>query len=141
MIKRVNPEEFIKGPRGETWYEEADLPMEVHLKGNVIFLFNQGKIAGNGDERTIRASELDFDFVTGRLVAIGVEIVTRSASGQEDSWITTSRLELNYVRPLNRSLTPSDRRKTSAERVLSPEPAASPNPSAKNNDSKTSKPF
>ena len=35
LIKRVKPKsdkEPIVGPNGETWFEEADVPMEVHLK-------------------------------------------------------------------------------------------------------------
>jgi hypothetical protein len=40
VVKRVPPEEKEKGPavgpRGETWFEEPDVRMEVHLKGNVI---------------------------------------------------------------------------------------------------------
>ena len=57
------------GPNGETWVEEDELPMKVQLKGDVIFRPDQGKIAGKGDQRIFRASQLDYNFVTGHLVA------------------------------------------------------------------------
>ena len=70
VIKRVNPEEPVKPPHGETWLEEAYLPMDVHLKGNVVLSL---RIAGKVGEQTVRAAQLDYDFVTGRVVGAPAE--------------------------------------------------------------------
>jgi beta-lactamase regulating signal transducer with metallopeptidase domain len=67
-VKRSSDKEPIAGPRGETWFEEADVPMEVHLKGNAVVRQEVAK-PGAGDAKIVRASELDYDFVTGRLEA------------------------------------------------------------------------
>jgi beta-lactamase regulating signal transducer with metallopeptidase domain len=68
VIKRVDrgrdDKQFLDG---ETWIDEADLPMEIQLTGNAVI--SQGKFADNGDQRTCRAPVLDYDFVTGRVVA------------------------------------------------------------------------
>jgi beta-lactamase regulating signal transducer with metallopeptidase domain len=70
VIKRgPYTDESSGGPRGETWFEEADLPMEVHLKGNVIL-----RIAGKGEQQTFHAPDVDYDFVTDRLVALDAEL-------------------------------------------------------------------
>jgi hypothetical protein len=132
--------ETVAGPRGETWVEEDELPMEVHMKGDVIFRQDQGKLAGKGVEQTVRASQLDYDFVTKRLVATDAEIVALSASGLPTSTLSTSRIEFSFVGMPVGSLTPAEQGEVSAGHLLSPEPTASPNPSAKNNDPKTSEP-
>jgi hypothetical protein len=72
VIKRAQRRKGDEGAvarNGETWIDEAALLMEVHLKGNVVFHQRAGNITANGDEKTVRAPELDFDFVTGRLTA------------------------------------------------------------------------
>jgi beta-lactamase regulating signal transducer with metallopeptidase domain len=72
LIKRVvrsSDKEQIAGPRDNTWFEEANVPMEVHLKGNTVVRQEVAKGPGAGDAKIVRASELDYDFVTGRLEA------------------------------------------------------------------------
>jgi hypothetical protein len=103
----------VAGPDGETWVEEDELPMEVHMKGDVIFRQDEAKIAAKGDKQTVRASQLDFDFVTKRLMATDAEIVALSASGLPTSVLSASRLELNLARKPDDSLAP--------EPVTSPE--------------------
>jgi beta-lactamase regulating signal transducer with metallopeptidase domain len=72
-IKRVgrprDDEHPAIGPNHETWFEEANLPMEVHLKGNAIIHQDEKRFAGKGDSRTVRGPELHYDFVTERLIA------------------------------------------------------------------------
>jgi beta-lactamase regulating signal transducer with metallopeptidase domain len=68
VIKRVEGgRDNIRHPDGEIWIDEADLPMEVHLRGNAVI--SQEKSADNGGPRTTRAPLLDYDFVTGRVAA------------------------------------------------------------------------
>jgi beta-lactamase regulating signal transducer with metallopeptidase domain len=68
VIKRVEGgRDNIRHPDGEIWIDEADLPMEVHLRGNAVI--SQEKSADNGGPRTTRALLLDYDFVTGRVAA------------------------------------------------------------------------
>ena len=69
VIKRVagGGRDNIRHPDGEIWIDEADLPMEVHLRGNAVI--SQEKSADNGGQRTTRALLLDYDFVTGRVAA------------------------------------------------------------------------
>jgi beta-lactamase regulating signal transducer with metallopeptidase domain len=102
--------ETVAGPSGETWVEEDELPMEVHMKGDVIFRQDQGKLAGKGVEQTVRASQLDYDFVTKRLVATDAEIVALSASGLPTSTLSASRIELSLVRKPDGSLAPVEHR-------------------------------
>jgi beta-lactamase regulating signal transducer with metallopeptidase domain len=66
-VERQSDKEAVIGPSGETWFEEADRPMEVLLTGNVIFRPGTDKTAGKGDQRTVDGPQLHYDFVTGRL--------------------------------------------------------------------------
>jgi len=125
---------------GETWVEEDELPMTVHLKGDVIFHPDQGKIAGKGDQRIFRASQLDYNFVTGRMVATDAQIETLSASGLPTSAMSASRIHFSLVRRSEGSHAPSEHRGTGVVHLLSTKPNATPNPSAKNKDPKTSEP-
>ena len=61
--------ETHSGPEGATWVEEDELPMRVHLKGEVVLHQDQETIARKGEPRTFRARELDYNFVTDRVVA------------------------------------------------------------------------
>jgi hypothetical protein len=70
--ERPRNDESAIGPDGETWLDEADLPMEVHLRGNAVI--SQKNFANYNDQRTVRAPLLDYDFVTGRVVAPPVEL-------------------------------------------------------------------
>jgi beta-lactamase regulating signal transducer with metallopeptidase domain len=79
-VKRTSDNEPIAGPRGETWFEEASVPMEIHLKGNAVI--HQEKVLGNGDARTVRSPELRYDFVTGQLVAPPAKSETTGTGSQ-----------------------------------------------------------
>ena len=62
------------GPNGETFVDDANQPMEVYLEGNVVVRQDQQKFAGKGDQRTIRAPRLYYDFLTERMVAPNAEM-------------------------------------------------------------------
>ena len=66
-------EPFV-GPNGETWVDDARQPMEVYLEGNVVLRQDENKVAGKGDQRTIRAPRLYYDFLTDRMLAPNAEI-------------------------------------------------------------------
>jgi lipopolysaccharide export system protein LptA len=70
--RRIDPQAgggVMKGPNGED-IESAGAPMEVYLEGNVVFLQDERKVAGNGDQKTFRAKQAYYDFRTGRFVAL-----------------------------------------------------------------------
>ena len=48
--------------------------MEIYLEGNVILRQDENKYAGKGDQRTIRAPQLYYDFLTDRMLAPNGEI-------------------------------------------------------------------
>jgi hypothetical protein len=66
--ERASDNQSTVGPRGETWFEDADVPMAVHLTGNAVIRQDDDSALGKSDARIVRASELDYDFVTGRLI-------------------------------------------------------------------------
>jgi beta-lactamase regulating signal transducer with metallopeptidase domain len=90
-VKRSRDNEPIAGPRGETWFEEASVPMEVHLKGNSVV--DRDKVPGNGEARTVRSAELSYDFVTGQLVASPAKSET-TASGSQTLSVRANRKNL-----------------------------------------------
>ncbi|WP_246196127.1 LPS-assembly protein LptD [Aquisphaera giovannonii] len=55
------------GPNGEV-IENANDPLEVYLQGNVVIRMDEQKVAGKGDQRTFRAEEAFYNFLTDRLV-------------------------------------------------------------------------
>ncbi len=64
----------IQGPNGE-WIDDANKqPMEVYLEGNVIVRQDQRKWAGKGDQRTLRAPKVYYNFLTDRFLAHDAEI-------------------------------------------------------------------
>ncbi len=66
--------EPIEGPNGE-WIDDANKqPMEVYLEGNVIVRQDQRKWAGKGDQRTLRAPRVYYNFLTDRFLAHDAEI-------------------------------------------------------------------
>ncbi len=66
--------EPIQGPNGE-WIDDADKqPMEVYLEGNVIVRQDQRKWAGKGDQRTLRAPRVYYNFLTDRFMAHDAEL-------------------------------------------------------------------
>src|SRR4029077_13719347 len=48
--------------------------MEVYLEGNVVLRQDENKFAGKADQRTIRAPQLYYDFLTDRMLAPNSEI-------------------------------------------------------------------
>jgi hypothetical protein len=70
----VDPGEPVNGPNGEVWVDDSRRPMEVYLEGNVILRQDENKFAGKGDQRTVRAPRLYYDFLTDRFVAPNAEI-------------------------------------------------------------------
>ena len=66
--------EPIQGPNGE-WIDDANKqPMEVYLEGNVIIRQDQRKLAGKGDQRTLRAPKVYYNFLTDRFLAHDAEL-------------------------------------------------------------------
>ena len=64
----------VTAPKGETWVDHDEQPMNVTVKGDVILRqFQQGN-PGKGEQRIFRATELDYDFVTDRLEARNAEV-------------------------------------------------------------------
>jgi beta-lactamase regulating signal transducer with metallopeptidase domain len=97
-------------PDGATWIEEEELPMRVHLKGDVILRQNDETTAKNSKPRTFRARELDFNFVTDRVVAFDAELEEATPGSETPVKITSSRIEQfrRMVRQPDGSLAPSE---------------------------------
>ena len=66
--------EPYKSPQGDLFVEDAKAPMEIYLEGNVILRQDENKYAGRGDQRTVRAPQLYYDFLTDRMLAPNGEI-------------------------------------------------------------------
>ena len=64
----------VQGPNGEWIDDAASQPMEVYLEGNVILRQDQRKWAGRGDQRTLRAPRLYYNFLTDRFLAHDAEM-------------------------------------------------------------------
>ncbi len=97
LIKRTKlprNEEKMMGPRRETWFENGDLPMSVHLKGNAIIRQDGHNVLDKDDTRIVRASELEYDFVTRRLVVTSADpgpVASRSKTPTRQVASQTSR--------------------------------------------------
>jgi hypothetical protein len=61
------------GPNGEEIHD-AKQPIEVYLEGNVVFRQDERIVAGNGDQKTTRATRFYYDLVSGRFVALDAEL-------------------------------------------------------------------
>jgi len=85
-------EPFV-GVNGETWVDDARQPMEVYLEGNVVLRQDENKVAGKGDQRTVRAPRLYYDFLTDRMLAPNAEIDLFAPSLLAPVSIKTPRLE------------------------------------------------
>ncbi len=64
----------VQMPMGETWVDDDKQPMEVYLEGNVVLRQDENKWAGKGDQRTIRAPRVYYDFLTDRVLAPDAEV-------------------------------------------------------------------
>ena len=130
-------------PDGVTWVEEDELPMRVHLKGNVILRQNQETTAKNGKSKTFRARELDYNFVTDRVVALDAELDVAAPDLDAPVKITSARIEQFHpmVRQPDGSRTPSEHLEVRAGKAVLPKPGGRPSSaSTKTRDPKTSAP-
>ncbi len=66
--------ESIQGPNGEWIDDDEKRLMEVYLEGNVIVRQDQRKYAGKGDQRTLRAPKVYYNFLTDRFLAHDAEL-------------------------------------------------------------------
>ena len=73
--------------------------MEVYLEGNVVVRQDQQKFAGKGDQRTVRAPRLYYDFLTERLLAPNAEIDLFTPSLLAPVKIKSPRIE-QFRRPI-----------------------------------------
>jgi hypothetical protein len=87
------------GPNGETWVDDSRQPMEVYLEGNVILRQDENKFAGKGDQRTVRAPRLYYDFLTDRFLAPNAEIDMFAPSLLAPVKIKSPRIE-QFRRPI-----------------------------------------
>ena len=87
------------GPDGETFVDDARRPMEVYLEGNVVVRQDQRKFAGKGDQRTVRAPRLYYDFLTERLLAPDAEMDLFAPSLLAPVKIKSPRIE-QFRRPI-----------------------------------------
>jgi hypothetical protein len=93
------PGEPAIGPNGEMWVDDSRQPMEVYLEGNVVLRQDENKFAGKGDQRTVRAPRLYYDFLTDRFVAPNAEIDMFAPSLLAPIKIKSPRIE-QFRRPV-----------------------------------------
>jgi len=130
-----------RGPNGETWVDHDEHPMQVHLKGDVVFRWFEGKVAVKGDRPTFRAAQLDFDFVSGHLVALDTEIEVAAPELRAPIKMTCSRIELQVpVQQPNGSLAPAEHREIHAGNVVGRAQTGPPSPSTTTRVPKGSEP-
>jgi hypothetical protein len=92
--------------------ENADLQMRVRFKGNVVVNQTAGETAGQDDRRTIRAREVEFDYVTNRLTATHARMEISAAGSLAPVLITSPSIEIHHAleRLPDGSLAPSANR-------------------------------
>ena len=73
--------------------------MEVYLEGNVILRQDENKYAGKGDQRTVRAPQLYYDFLTDRMLAPNAEIDMFAPSLLAPVRLSSPRIE-QFRRPV-----------------------------------------
>jgi hypothetical protein len=66
--------ESRRGPNGEFIDDANSQPFEVYLEGHVVVRQDQRKWAGRGDQRTLRAPRVYYNFLTDRFIAPNAEI-------------------------------------------------------------------
>src|SRR5262249_34859902 len=104
-------------PARDLWADDARQPMEVYLEGNVVFRQDENKYAGRGDQRTLRAPQLYYDFLTDRMVAPNAEIDMFAPSLLAPITLKSPRIE-QFRAPImlpNGSFTLSDHPEVRAE--------------------------
>jgi beta-lactamase regulating signal transducer with metallopeptidase domain len=135
--------ETHSGPDEATWVEEDELPMRVHLKGDVVLRQNQETNAKNGKPKTFRARELDYNFVTDRVLALDAELEEATAGPETPVKIASPRIEQFHrmVRQPDGSLAPSEHPEIRVGGGILPKPSGEPSSaSTKTKDPKTSAP-
>ena len=94
-LARARPQEgrTDPGPNGETWVDDSRQPMEVYLEGNVVLRQDEQQFAGKGDQRTVRAPRLYYDFLTERLAGAQCRnrLVRPVAPGADQDQVATHR--------------------------------------------------
>ena len=107
---RQNKSETVAGPNREPWVEEDDVPMEVHLKGDVVLRQERDNIEGNGEHRTVRARELDYDVVADSVLALDAELEVATTGIATPTRIVSPRILQFHprVRQANGALAPSE---------------------------------
>ncbi len=83
----------VKAPFGELIVEDGRQPMEVYLEGNVILRQDENKFAGRSDQRTVRAPQMYYDFLTDRMLAPTAEIDMFAPSLLQPITIKSPRIE------------------------------------------------
>ena len=64
---------YSVGPGGEQ-IDSPSQPMEVYLEGDVVIRQDERKVAGNGDQKTVRAKAAYYDLLSERLIADAAEL-------------------------------------------------------------------
>jgi hypothetical protein len=85
--------EPYKSPAGDLFVDNEKAPMEIYLEGNVILRQDENKYAGKGDQRTIRAPQLYYDFLTDRMLAPNGEIDMFTPSLMAPVRLSSPRIE------------------------------------------------
>ncbi len=115
-VMSFGPRPKVDGPRappdGDTFRDDIDTPMKIRFKGNVVVHQDQGEIARGHEQRTVRAPEVEFDYVADRLLATDAKMEISAPGLLAPIKITSPRIEVFH--PLERrpdgSLAPSTRR-------------------------------
>jgi hypothetical protein len=87
------PGQPMQGEFGQTWIDDDKQPMEIYLEGNVVLRQDENKWAGKGDQRTIRAPRLYYDFLTDRALAPDAEIAVMAPGLLQPIKIKSPRVE------------------------------------------------
>jgi hypothetical protein len=87
-------------PDGKMFGDNIDFPMKIRFKGNVVVHQAQGKISGGREQRTIRAPEVEFDYVADRLIATDAKMEITAPGLLAPIKITAPRIEVFH--PLER---------------------------------------
>jgi hypothetical protein len=90
--KRVSGQP-VQGEFGPTWIDDDKQPLEVYLEGNVVLRQDENKWAGKGDQRTIRAPRLYYDFLTDRALAPDAEVAVMAPGLLQPIKIKSGRVQ------------------------------------------------
>jgi hypothetical protein len=83
----------VRGPNGEWIDDDKRQPMEVYLEGHVILRQDQNKWAGKGDQRTMRAPRVYYDFLADRFLAHDAQLDIYNAGLLAPFKIKSPRIE------------------------------------------------